>query len=211
MILRYGRDTPFPNTFRCWSSRGSDFLRHRDSKNYEPLAYGSLRKRARGKRTRVARKRGLVRAGQANMKNSPVRGWRRSSPAAGVDALSPISAWGACAACAVCAACVVSAACDTADCCHRRCSSSRGPDSSRNRRPSPPASPSPLHTETRTGRRPLDFRRSFSSSRHHRRSLLELPGRRGAEKFFSRRRAARYCGDELFIAARDNNCPVHGR
>lgn len=102
------------------------------------------------------------------MKNSPVRGWRRSSPAAGVDALSPISAWGACAACAVCAACVVSAACDTADCCHRRCSSSRGPDSSRNHRPSPLASPSPLHTETRTGRRPLDFRRSFPSSRHRR-------------------------------------------
>lgn len=103
--------------------------------------------------------------GRANMKNSPVRGRRRSSPAAGVDALSPISAWGACAACAVCAACVVSAACDTADCCHRRCSSSRGPDSSRNRRPSPPASPSPLFAETRTGRRPLDFRLAYLSSR----------------------------------------------
>lgn len=36
-----------------------DLLRHRDNKNYESLAvHRSLRKRARGKGTRVARKRG---------------------------------------------------------------------------------------------------------------------------------------------------------
>ena len=90
---------------------------------------------------------------ERNRKNSPVRGWKRTSQVAGVDALSPISAWGVCAACVVCAVCAVSAACGTADCCHHRCSSSRGPDLSRNRHPSLPALPSLLHRKRHRTRR----------------------------------------------------------
>jgi len=56
------------------------------------------KRRRRRRRERYGEERGaaMVRRGgrgmRANMKNSPVRGRRRSSPVAGVDALSPISA-----------------------------------------------------------------------------------------------------------------------